>query len=67
MNVHVPLDCLTSTTARRRICRFTCVQDYEDEARLIFEGRQQKMFFDYFYGGAEDEVSLQRNKDAFKK
>jgi (S)-2-hydroxy-acid oxidase len=43
--------------------KLVCVQDFEDEALQILDKNARN----YFKSGADDEVTLQENKDAFSR
>ena len=56
-----PVSRLLDTRSRQRLASAVNIADLRDCASL----RAHKMVFDYMDGGADDEISLRRNREAF--
>jgi len=60
---HIPLNALFDMPSKRRLAKAVNIADL----RLCAKQRAHKMAFDYLDAGADDEITLRRNKDAYSE
>ncbi len=60
---HIPLNAIFDAPSKRRLAKAVNIADL----RLCAKARAHKLVFDYVDGGADDEISLRRGKDAYSE
>ena len=58
---HIPLNAIFDAPSKRRLAKAVNIADL----RLCAKQRAHKMVFDYLDAGADDEITIRRQKDAY--